>query len=134
MAVNESALYVAAWRNARDFVASSRARVKRQQIWSLLHFRDGMSDPSECEDAFVHACKRIARILPDDKMREIFRLLAEGERSTSAYAAILGVGSRPVPEQRHAVKNAKDKLYKFLRRNRSIRLIAEEALEWSVDG
>lgn len=47
---------------------------------------------------------------------QILRLIANGERRTGPFAVVLGVESLPEAEQRRAVKNAKDRLLKRLRR------------------
>jgi len=47
----------------------------------------------------------------------VLRLIAAGERATGPYATILGLAHQPESEQRHFVKQAKDRLLKRLKRS-----------------
>lgn len=55
----------------------------------------------------------------NDRDKILLRLMAEGERSTSRFAAVLGITDLPIAEQRHIVKQNKDRLKAHLRRGRS---------------
>jgi RNA polymerase sigma-70 factor, ECF subfamily len=46
----------------------------------------------------------------------LLRLIVEGERSTHKFAAVLGIGGLPIPEQRLIVKQHKDRLKVRLKR------------------
>ena len=48
--------------------------------------------------------------------REVFFLMAEGERSTKAAAAALGIGDLAAPDQAREVKRVKDRLKKRIQR------------------
>jgi len=47
----------------------------------------------------------------------VLRLIADGERATGPFAAILGITSQPEHEQRRRVKQAKDRVLKRLTRS-----------------
>jgi RNA polymerase sigma-70 factor, ECF subfamily len=55
----------------------------------------------------------------NDRDKSLLRLMAEGERSTSRFAAVLEIADLPIAEQRHIVKRNKDRLKAHLRRGRS---------------
>jgi RNA polymerase sigma-70 factor (ECF subfamily) len=55
----------------------------------------------------------------NDRDKILLHLMAEGERSTSRFAAVLGITDLPIAEQRHVVKRNKDRLKAHLRRGRS---------------
>jgi hypothetical protein len=59
-------------------------------------------------------------------MQVIFRLYARGERSTSVFAAALGVERLPLMEQRRLIKREKDRLLKLLHRNYAVREIVRK--------
>jgi DNA-directed RNA polymerase specialized sigma24 family protein len=61
----------------------------------------------------------LMNLLQDPKDQQILALRLEGERRTAAFAAILGVSHLPIEAQRRAVKRAKDRIDKILRRKGS---------------
>jgi RNA polymerase sigma-70 factor, ECF subfamily len=79
---------------------------------------DPTSDPAErpggLEPALLAA---IAAALPEVRDRRIFDLMAEGERDTTIFAAILGIEDLAPAEQRGAVKRAKDRIRVRVRRH-----------------
>jgi len=60
---------------------------------------------------------RMSAILTDPVDRAILDLLCNGERSTAAFAKILGLESLPINEQRKKVKQHKDRVMKCLQRS-----------------
>jgi len=62
----------------------------------------------------------LVKIEPEnDRDKLLLRLMAEGERSTVKFAAVLGITDLPTTEQRHIVKKHKDRLKLQLKRGRS---------------
>ena len=59
----------------------------------------------------------------DERDNAMLRLMVEGERSTSKFAAILGVAALPVAEQRRIVKQHKDRLKVQIKRKGSKRSV-----------
>jgi hypothetical protein len=59
---------------------------------------------------------RIAAALPGERDRRVLALIAEGERQMEAFAEVLGLDGRPLPEQRREVKRAKDRVLKRVQR------------------
>jgi DNA-directed RNA polymerase specialized sigma24 family protein len=55
-------------------------------------------------------------LLQDPQDQQILALRLRGERSTVAFAAILGISHLPIEVQRREVKRAKDRIDKILRR------------------
>jgi hypothetical protein len=55
-------------------------------------------------------------ILPEPPYRIVFSLMADGVHDTETYAAVLGLGDRPIEEQRRSVKACKDRILVRLRR------------------
>jgi DNA modification methylase len=60
--------------------------------------------------------EELMRLLPDPKDRQILALRLQGERHTEAFAAVLGISHLSPEEQRRAVKRAKDRIDKIMRR------------------
>lgn len=52
----------------------------------------------------------------NERDNALLRLMAEGERSTDEFAAVLGIGELPIVEQRRIVKQHKDRLKAQLKR------------------
>ena len=57
----------------------------------------------------------IDELFDDPKDRRMVELILDGERSTEAFAAVLGLESLPIEQQRSEVKRNKDRLKKRLR-------------------
>lgn len=57
-------------------------------------------------------------LFPDPRDRRLLHLICQGRQETSAYAAILGIGSLPDSEQRRIVKQHRDRILKRLIRRR----------------
>jgi RNA polymerase sigma factor (sigma-70 family) len=69
--------------------------------------------------------KDLAKITENENDRDkvLLRLMAQGERSASEFAAVLGITTLPIAEQRHVVKQHKDRLKAQLKRGRSRRRV-----------
>jgi hypothetical protein len=74
-------------------------------------------DPIGVSPAAVQAARQALGEL-DQVDRRMLEMMVEGVRSTSAYAAVLGISQLPVDVQRKAVKQHKDRLQKRLERLR----------------
>jgi hypothetical protein len=74
-------------------------------------------DPIGVSPAAVQAARQALGEL-DQVDRRMLEMMVEGVRSTSAYAAVLGISQLPVDMQRKAVKQHKDRLQKRLERLR----------------
>ena len=59
--------------------------------------------------------KRVDSLFDDVKDRHMVDLILDGERSTEAFAEVLGLGELPIGRQRSEVKRHKDRLKKRLR-------------------
>jgi RNA polymerase sigma-70 factor (ECF subfamily) len=72
------------------------------------------------EARLLEAASPVVRLMlekvTDPVDRELVRLMMEGERETSAYAAVLGIEACPLDDQAAIVKKHKDRLKKRLRR------------------
>jgi len=51
-----------------------------------------------------------------DRERQVFELMRDGEKRTSVFATILGIGDMPLEEQTREVKRVKDRIVKRLQR------------------
>ncbi len=110
-------------------MASERAAKGRDGRWYLSHDADVVHENADeavhpCEDA----CTRIIALLPDEEMKTVFRLCAEGERRTSIFASALGLSDLGVTEQNLRIKRAKDRMKKYLTRHECIRAIGRAAV------
>lgn len=56
-------------------------------------------------------------LFPEPRDRRLLKLICQGRQETSAYAAILGIGSLLESEQRRIVKQHRDRILKRLRRH-----------------
>jgi RNA polymerase sigma-70 factor (ECF subfamily) len=63
------------------------------------------------------ANERLDTLFPSEIDRKLARLVIDGERSTRAFAILLGLADRPVHEQRAEVKRHKDRIKKVLDRH-----------------
>jgi RNA polymerase sigma-70 factor, ECF subfamily len=65
--------------------------------------------------------RALAEVAESENERDkvLLHLMAEGERSTSKFAAALGITDLPTAEQRHIVKQNKDRLKAHLKRRKS---------------
>lgn len=77
------------------------------------------SDPADLVAGSLAAAE-LARwvweALPDPLDRQVFQLMAEGERQTAAFSAVLGIAGLDIAEQRRIVKRRKDRIIKRLQR------------------
>lgn len=95
-------------------------RHNREQLASDVE--DALSQRNETTDVELSVeddrvfLARLREAFPDECDRRVIYLLLEGERSTSAYAAALGISDLPADEQRAEVKRVKDRIKKRLAR------------------
>jgi len=125
---SEAYLFNAAKRNAINAVKAENARQMRERRWCRESMNTNTVSTLDDRGRLVHAVRAIDRLLGDDRMRAVFRLVARGERKTAAFAEVLGLDHLPVREQRREVKREKDRLWKYVRRNTRIAAIARRAL------
>jgi len=102
--------------NARD----KERRRKAHEI-RLESVAEWAADGNEEDEANVRAWltdPEVAAVIAgfDAVERAVWDLMLTGNRSTAAYAPILGVADRPVPEQERAVKRVKDRIVRRLKR------------------
>jgi RNA polymerase sigma-70 factor (ECF subfamily) len=73
--------------------------------------------PSESDNRGMGALNEMAEeLFPDPVDREVLRLITEGERSTAAFAKVLGITNMREQEQKETVKRHKDRIKKRLER------------------
>jgi hypothetical protein len=60
---------------------------------------------------------RLREILPDERDRQVLRLMMEGIRDTSAYAEVLAISHLPAEDRTREVKRHKDRVKKHLQRH-----------------
>jgi len=74
------------------------------------------------DDVFLDSAVRresfakTAEIIRPGKDLDLVKMMMDGERRTSAFADVLGIGNLPAPEQRKIVKQHKDRLKQQLKR------------------
>jgi hypothetical protein len=124
-----SALYQAAYRNACNAATSERAARQRERRWYDNYVATlDQETPDQADRSCEHACARIVALLPDEEMRTIFRLCADGERQTSVFASALGLSNLEPAEQCRRIKRAKDRMKKYVSRHEVIRAIGRAAV------
>jgi DNA-directed RNA polymerase specialized sigma24 family protein len=124
-------LRMAARGDLLNLLAKERRHHRRRVSWSAVELdEDGRNLLGTDEDP--------SRLLEQEEEREEARavldavrrrcteaeagaldLMLDGVRDTAAYAAVLGLGGLPVPEQERAVKRVKDRIVKRLERERA---------------
>jgi hypothetical protein len=118
-------LKLAASRNLQNFEKSEK-RLKNREITAVELFflenvagADSVGNSGQEERAIdLFAAKvKLMELLPDETDRRILELRLLGEQKHEVFADVLNVGDRPIAEQQRLVKNAKDRIQKFLRRN-----------------
>jgi hypothetical protein len=110
-------------RDLRNILAKRRRRPNVTELPDDVELeaasgKDGIEAPT-LEELLV-ADQLLARVRvhlaePEDHL--ILDLLIDGERSTTAFAAILGLAEAAADEQRAAVKRCKDRIKAHLRRH-----------------
>lgn len=121
-------MYHASYCNAANARKSSQARATREAAWAEQHQSTARSAYADSNDRLGAACRAIEEQLPDEDMQIVFRLSISGVRATHAIAAALGLHALSREHQRQTVYREKDRMYRYLRRNRKIREIARTAL------
>lgn len=117
-----------AWRRARDIAKSERARKEREAEWQSLRppcqgiYSTG--EIAECRQRVAESvCEVILALLPDERMREIFRLRSKGDPSWASFAEALGIQGMPPEQQRLEIEREKDRFRKFVRRSSAIQRV-----------
>lgn len=86
----------------------------RKYLWNV------MEDPAlaieRLEELDLSAIRANIQVELTKEENRVLELMAQGERRTEAYAAVLGLTDRPVSEQRRMVKRVKDRIKKRLER------------------
>ncbi|HLH06122.1 MAG TPA: hypothetical protein VKW78_02685 [Terriglobales bacterium] len=121
----------AAERDLINEVAKNRRQHRGEDLYGDVEEGiRGRNKPSELarimRDAEQETISRIQRqrdtaaaTNADDKRDSaLLRLMVDGERSTSKFAVVLGIEALPVAEQRHIVKQHKDRLKVQLKRSK----------------
>lgn len=121
-------LAMAAERNLLNLLRSEGRRKRREQSTAADHSGPGGGEPVELVCPAGNALSNESAKERDDERRRLLALFADpgdrrvlelrlaGERSTAAYAAVLGVERLPAAEQRVRVKRVKDRIDKVVRR------------------
>jgi DNA-directed RNA polymerase specialized sigma24 family protein len=114
-------LRIAAWRNVANAVRGEKRRKAREE--KAVH---AYGEPSvELESAVGNLLQqekdeqhqtKLMNALQSETDQQILALRLQGERRTEAFAKILGISHMSVNDQRRAVKRAKDRIDKLLRR------------------
>jgi hypothetical protein len=109
----------AAWRNARDLVRNQQSCARRDSEWEMARRSWLPQQPQtrERQRAAHHAVVKICQVLPDARMKVVFRLRAQGEKRTAVYTRALGLGYLAGAQQVRVVKREKDRLDKWLLRH-----------------
>jgi hypothetical protein len=74
-------------------------------------------EESEREELMHAIASQAERSITSEEQR-VLALLADGERSTAAFARVLGLTDSPEDEQRREVKRVKDRIKRRLQRAR----------------
>jgi hypothetical protein len=77
---------------------------------------DGLADAELAQRRLAELASGPMGSFSSDEMA-VLRLVADGERDTARFAAVMGCADRPMDEQRTLVKLTKDRLMKRLRRS-----------------
>jgi DNA-binding response OmpR family regulator len=108
-------LLQAARRNLINRLQSERRWHDRQNRYAT----DAAARTADCgpgEGAELWQTLPANDLTKDDGERQAFELWRRGERRTGAFATVLGLSDRPLPEQVQGVKRFKDRLIKRIRR------------------
>lgn len=107
-------------RNITDKLRSEARRRKRETNFYCLFENNfvelGDSAANIEMETEIDFARDLGTALKSPLDRKIFELCVNGERSTEVFADVLGVSELPIEEQRRAVKRAKDRILKMVRR------------------
>ena len=108
-------LYMASWRNVANLIRAAKRREARESpIDSEVQ---DMTVPWDSGRTLAAAeALRSCLGMLETRDRELLLMQAAGERSTRAFARLLGIADRPTYVQRREVKRAKDRIHKTLKR------------------
>ncbi|MCF7668652.1 MAG: hypothetical protein K9N48_02630 [Verrucomicrobia bacterium] len=99
--------------NVRHILRSENRRMTREKLFADMTY-DVFDNNNTCTYQAVY--DDILHILNNDYDRNIFHLIALGERRTSEYARLMGILHLDYPIQQKIVKNTKDRILKMIRR------------------
>jgi hypothetical protein len=107
-------LTMAAQGDLKNELAKLERRRKNEKPLKNVEVEDRRGN-EEVEDPDLGS--GLEKIFDDPRDLEIARLIADKERSTVRYAAVLGLSDRPAEEQRREVKREKDRVKKRMQRD-----------------
>jgi hypothetical protein len=119
-------LVMAARGDLRNALAKQRRRQRRETLHdrvedlplvrNLVQESSGPS-PATRETVSLEEVRRaVEAVISDPTDRRVVQLMLNGERRTEAFAKVLGIAHLANPQQRHIVKQHKDRLKKRLER------------------
>jgi hypothetical protein len=121
-------LRLAARRDLWNLLRGERCRQRGRIPWSIVELGPGGGNIQGREEEPLTVLERWEeeagwsdflqqvreKLRPSEQ--SVLDLLLSGERSTAAYAAVLGLAERPADEQAREVKRVKDRIKKRLER------------------
>lgn len=122
----------AAERDLINFLAKDRRQRRGEQLtdnveFTMLHGnkpiemgkirRDAETEMLLRLDAHQSTSNRLADVMQTAQDKNLLELMLSGERTTAAFASVLGIVELPQSEQRKIVKKHKDRLKKQLQRS-----------------
>lgn len=118
-------LHMTAWRNVANTIRKEKRQKIREEKAEFLsgtrpvELDSPVGNILQKEKTVQHQQQRAAlmNVLHNAQDQQIFALRLQGERRTEAFAKILGITHLPLDAQRRAVKRAKDRIDKTLRRH-----------------
>ncbi|HEY4101011.1 MAG TPA: hypothetical protein VGM20_09060 [Gemmatimonadales bacterium] len=124
-------LQLAAWRNLKNLERAERRRARREAVFA----QDTLTRNRASERRVVELCGAAGKVERDNSSinpgsiyrdtrhlelsemdRAIAAMIARGIRNTTMFAAVLGILSLGIGEQRRAVKRAKDRVKAIFKR------------------
>jgi RNA polymerase sigma-70 factor, ECF subfamily len=103
---------------AIDRLRARSAEIRREQEFTSVVELHTPAPNEEMEQGVIvrQLWQRVTETIQDDRERAALRLILEGERSTDAFAAALGIEMLPELERRREVKRHRDRLMKVMER------------------
>ena len=113
-------LVMAARGDLLNLEARERRQFRKRQTQDCVELpaAEGNSLEDEADLSFDHPGVAAAIRDLSEQDRQVWELMRDGQRRTEPYAAILGIADCSIDEQRRAVKRAKDRIIKRLKRAR----------------
>lgn len=109
--------HVARCRLINQFAAERRHQL-RKIPWDNVEIvlADGNEEMDDDTPSFNHPELQAVIASLSDVDRQLLDLMRDGERSTVAFATVMGIADRPADEQEREVKRAKDRIKARLKR------------------